>query len=144
MTFSTLGPEPSETLIGISGAHGVVIAPAVVMGTERVRFRRRRVQRAQMGGEKGRYQDAVRQVQSELRDKVGGLDDGGPEASILEAYILMVGDPVLAAEVEREIEEHRRCAEWAVDDASTAIASRLGAVDDPYMRERRHDIEFVG
>ena len=31
-----------------------------------------------------------------------------------------------------------------VSDAAVPIARRIAAIDDPYLRERSHDVEFVG
>ena len=56
----------------------------------------------------------------------------------------MVADETLAESVRVQIETDRRCVEWAVANAIEVIANRLAAVDDPYLRERSHDAEFVG
>lgn len=133
----------SEVMIGLAGSHGVVVAPAVVLGNARARFRRRRIVSGHVDVERQRFDAAVAQVEDELRGKIANLS-GRIEASILEAYLLMVGDEVLADEVGKQIDDERRCADWAVWAATQALASKLGAVDDPYMRERSHDIEFVG
>lgn len=64
--------------------------------------------------------------------------------SVIEAYALMVEDPMLAQEVERLIRSENRCAEWAVSLAVDSIAAQLARANDPYLRERSRDIEFVG
>jgi phosphotransferase system enzyme I (PtsI) len=56
----------------------------------------------------------------------------------------MLGDETLAEAVRVQIECEHRCAEWAVQSAIQVIARRLAALDDHYLRERSHDIEFVG
>lgn len=134
---------PGELLIGIAGSHGVVVAPAIVVGTARSRYRRRRVTPDEVDGEQARFTEAVAAVASELREKVDDLDNG-VGASILEAYLLMVGDVTLDEHVRRHIRQDRKRADWAVAASTQAFADKLGAFDDPYMRERRHDIEFVG
>jgi phosphotransferase system enzyme I (PtsI) len=133
-----------ETLMGIAGAHGVAVARAVVFSASRAGFPLRRVKPEQVVSEWKRFEDAVGEVQADLRRVLGELDEQTPEASILEAYVLMVGDETLAQRVHGNIHERRRCADWAVADATEALAARLGSVDDPYMRERSHDVEFVG
>ncbi len=136
--------ERSEQLIGIAASHGVAIAPAVVIGRDEIRFKRRRLGDHEVDAEWGRFADAVRSVQSDLRGKMNALAEGRSEASIIEAYLLMVGDETLAESVRRNIGQERRCVEWAVAAATCDIADRLGHVDDLYMRERSHDIRFVG
>ncbi|MCA9619700.1 MAG: phosphoenolpyruvate--protein phosphotransferase [Myxococcales bacterium] len=141
---SDRGSVPSGALVGIAGSVGVVIAPALVLGNNKVRFRRRRVAVGAEGAEWERYGTAVRQVQADLRHKLEALDVRSPEGSILEAYLLMVGDEILADRVREQIHERRRSAEWAVAGAIESFTERLAHVDDVYIRERSHDIEFVG
>jgi len=131
-----------ETLIGIAGSHGVVVAPAIVVGTAPSRYRRKRIASDQIDAQQERFSQAVASVAAELREKIADLDGVG--ASILEAYLLMVGDPTLDEHVKRHIRQDLKRADWAVASATQAFADKLGAFDDPYMRERRHDIEFVG
>jgi phosphotransferase system enzyme I (PtsI) len=134
-----------NTLIGIACSHGVVVAPAIVLGTSRMGFPRRRVPAEEVPKEWARFVDAVCDVQADLRAMIDKLEDEGRvEASILEAYLLMVGDETLARQVHGHVHERRRCADWAVASASDHLAGRLASVDDPYIQERSHDIRFVG
>ncbi len=135
----------ANILIGIAGSHGVVTAPAIVLGRSRFGLSRRRVPEGDVPAEWARFTAAVDEVQNDLRvmiDKLEGV--GRVEASILEAYLLMVGDETLAREVHKQIHDRRRCADWSVSSAIEQLASRLARVDDPYIQERSHDIEFVG
>lgn len=131
-------------LLGIAGAHGVVSAQAVVLETGKTGFPRRRIQPEDEAAEWDRYAAAVTAVQTDLHGMLESIDRGGPEASILGAYLLMVGDETLAGGVRSQIRDKRRCADWAVAAATTAIANQLSSVDDPYIRKRGYDIEFVG
>ncbi|WP_437567367.1 phosphoenolpyruvate--protein phosphotransferase [Sorangium sp. So ce542] len=134
----------TETLRGISGSPGVAIGAAVVIGGHRTDHPRRRVSSSEIKAELERFETAVERAQDELRDMAKRLGDHRAEASILEAYLLMLGDEALADAVRRQVTEERRCAEWAVAAACEAIAGRFAALDDPYLRERSHDVMFVG
>jgi phosphotransferase system enzyme I (PtsI) len=134
----------TEILRGIAGSPGVAIGTAVVLGSSRSAYPRRRIDTRDAGAELLRFRAAVDRVQRDLRD-IGARSAGkGAEASILEAYVLMVGDPALAEAVRAGVERELRCADWSVASAIEAIAGRLAAVDDAYIRERSHDVEFVG
>ena len=135
---------PTEVLKGIAASHGVVIASAVVVGRDKIAYRRHHIGGDDIQAEWERFVNAVGDVQRDLRDKMTGLGQRRAEASILEAYELMVGDETLADAVRGEVQNERRCADWAVAVSIKKLAARLGSVDDPYMRERSHDIEFVG
>jgi phosphotransferase system enzyme I (PtsI) len=133
-----------ETLRGIPGSPGVAIGIAQVIGTANAPHPRRTIGTREIDAELARYRDAVAAAQQHLRDMVERLGDGSAEASILEAYVLMVGDDTLAEAVREQITANRHNAEWAVAAACDSIAARLGAASDPDMRERSHDVQFVG
>jgi phosphotransferase system enzyme I (PtsI) len=137
-------PGPSHLLKGIAVSHGVVVGPALVVSVGKAGFRRKRVPQERTEAEWARFGDAVTGVQTQLRDKMAAFEERRAEASILEAYLMMVGDETLAAGVREQIQQRRRCADWAVAEVTEALAQKLGSVDDPYIRERCHDIEFVG
>ncbi len=137
-------PSRAEMLRGIAGAPGVAIGTAVVMGSARNTYPRRHVHDDEAPGELARFSEAVENVTRNLHDMSGRLGDKPAEAAILEAYAAMVGDVVLLEAVKKQIEVEKRCAEWAVVAACADIARRIAAVDDPYLRERSHDVEFVG
>ncbi|EYF08606.1 phosphoenolpyruvate--protein phosphotransferase [Chondromyces apiculatus] len=140
-------PPPSarvRALAGIAGAPGVAIGTAVVLGTQTLAYPRRHVVPQEFETEIGRFQDAVAQAQRDLREVAAQVGDRRAETSILEAYLLMMGDDALADAVKIQITEENRSAEWAVAAACASLAGRLALVNDPYLRERSHDIEFVG
>ncbi len=131
-------------LRGLAGSPGVAIGAAVVAGEQAVAYPRRHIEPDEVAAEIARFELAVARAQHELRDMAKRVADRRAEASILEAYLLMVGDEALADGVRAEIEGEHRCAEWAVAAACDGIAGRLAALQDPYLRERSHDVEFVG
>jgi phosphotransferase system enzyme I (PtsI) len=133
-----------EVLRGIAGSPGIAIGAAVVVGSTRQTHPRRYVSGGDVELELGRFADAVALAQADLRDMAKRVADKPAEASILDAYVMMVGDEALAESVRRSIVDEKRCAEWAVVTACEQIAARMRSMDDPYLRERSHDIEFVG
>ncbi len=139
-------PPPPATLRGIVGAPGVAVAPALVVAPRRLHFARRVVRSHEVDGELERVRAAVGRAQGELRamsERSGGRL-AGAERSILEAYVLMLGDDLLAEAVERNVRVNRQCAEWAVANAIAEVAGSFASAPDPYLRERSHDVEFVG
>jgi len=122
----------------------VAVGRAVVVGSQKTIHRHRLVAPSEVSSEIARYDEAVERAQQDLREMATLVGDRRAETSILEAYVLMVADETLAESVRVQIETDRRCVEWAVANAIEVIANRLAAVDDPYLRERSHDVEFVG
>lgn len=133
-----------QALAGLAGAPGVAIGTAIVLGAPSVTYPRRHIELHEIPAEMRRFEEAVARAQRELRDMSRRVGDRRAEVSILEAYLLMLGDEALADGVKMQIAEERRSAEWAVAAACEHIAGRLAALQDPYLRERSHDVEFVG
>jgi phosphoenolpyruvate-protein phosphotransferase (PTS system enzyme I) len=134
----------AEMLRGIAGAPGVAIGTAVVMGSARSAYPRRHIHDDEAASELVRFGEAVEAVKRNLRDMSTRIGDKPAEAAILDAYSAMAGDEVLLDAVKKQIDVEKRCTEWAVVAACSDIARRIAAVDDPYLRERSHDVEFVG
>lgn len=140
--------EPT-TLKGIAGSPGVAVGPALVLGDLRASFVRRHVHTAQIAQEMERVAQATEDAKRTLREVSGKMPEAMREASpILEAYMMMIEDPTLHERVEHKIRHDKKCAEWAVSEASEEIVALFGPNDpseqrDAYILERRHDIEFV-
>jgi phosphoenolpyruvate-protein phosphotransferase (PTS system enzyme I) len=135
-------------LKGIGGSPGVAVGSALVVGDTRTAYARRHLASAQIDGEVERLHRAVEDAKRHLREVSARLPAGPLETNaILDAYLTMVGDPLLIERVTRKIRDERKCAEWAVAQASEEIAKLFAPADsnerDAYIAERRHDIEFV-
>ena len=135
---------------GIPGSPGVAIGPALVIGDSRAVYTRRHIHTHQVEAEINRVEGAVLAAKNTLKEVSQRLE-GGPGKNttpILDAYLVMLSDPLLHEAIIRKIKEERKCAEWAVAGASEDI-SRLFLPQSPnekdsYIVERRHDVEFVG
>jgi phosphotransferase system enzyme I (PtsI) len=111
-------------------------------------YARRHVSTAQMESEIGRLKRAVEDAKRHVREVSARLPASPLETNaILDAYLTMIGDPMLLDRVERKIRDEKKCAEWAVaqacDDISKMFAPAEAAERDAYIVERRHDVEFV-
>jgi phosphotransferase system enzyme I (PtsI) len=134
----------SEVLRGIAGSPGVAVGTAIVIGNPRHQVPRRPCPPEAHDVEIARFKRASERAQTQLKRVAQNLGAVSAAHSVLEAYAMMVEDPMLAQEVERQIRKENRCAEWAVALAVESIAAQLARVDDPYLRERGRDVEFVG
>jgi phosphotransferase system enzyme I (PtsI) len=138
----------SITIEGIAASPGIAIGPALVIGNPNAAYVKRAISEGRVEEELARFQAAVDRSKEVLIDlsERSGATDGGPEhGAILEAYVVMCGDPMLAKKVAHYVRKELRCAEWAVASAAEDIANLFGPANssDEYIAERRHDIEFV-
>jgi phosphotransferase system enzyme I (PtsI) len=147
-------PPPSEStphgavIKGIAGSPGVAAGVALVLGDTRTLFTRRHIHTAQMDDEIKRVHDAVDVAKTSLKEVAARMSTGQTESgAILDAYLLMLSDPLLHERIEKKVRIEKRCAEWAVASAGEEIAKMLapneGKEKDAYIAERRHDIEFA-
>jgi len=131
-------------LDGIAGSPGLAIGRAMVIETLRPGVVHRRLAKHQAQEEVQRYRVAVGAAAGELQEAASRAVGGPVEASILQAYVLMVQDQTLREEVERLIELDLVCAEWAIDIAADRMAAQMAQAPEPYLAERSHDVQFVG
>ncbi len=148
-------PPPSDAsmphgvvLKGIAGSPGVAVGSALVVGDMRAAYARRHVSSLQIEAEVERLMRAVEDAKRHLREVSARLPTGPLETNaILDAYLTMVGDPMLIERVTKKIRSEKKCAEWAVAQASDEIAKLFAPPDanerDAYIAERGHDVEFV-
>jgi phosphoenolpyruvate-protein phosphotransferase (PTS system enzyme I) len=147
-------PPPSDAsaphgvvLKGIAGSPGVALGPALVVGDTRTAYTRRHVSSTQIDAEIQRLKTAVDEARRHIREVSARLSAGPLETNaILDAYLTMIGDPMLIDRVERKISDEKKCAEWAVAQTCEEISKLFVPAEtdrDSYIVERRHDIEFV-
>ncbi|NUO47416.1 MAG: phosphoenolpyruvate--protein phosphotransferase [Polyangiaceae bacterium] len=142
--MTTEAERVQELLYGIAGSPGVAIGRAIVIGNPRHQVPRRHALPESHPAELARFKRATERARMQLKGVATNLGSVSAAHSVIEAYALMVEDPMLAQEVERLIRSENRCAEWAVALAVESIAGQLSRANDPYLRERSRDIEFVG
>jgi len=134
-----------QRLTGIGVSPGVVSGRAVIL-----------IQRAQVL----RYQIAPQRVDHELRRLDGSRQRSRqqlvdirarvaqrlPEmASLFDAQLLMLDDPMLLPRVADIVRDQRVNAEWAVQQVFHEFSAVLDEVADPYFRERTGDVaDLVG
>jgi phosphotransferase system enzyme I (PtsI) len=135
-------------LKGIAGSPGVAVGPALVVGDTKTAYARRHVSSAQIPAEVVRLRTAVDDAKRHVREVSARLPKAPLETNaILDAYLTMIGDPMLLERVEHKIAHEKKCAEWAVAQSCDEIARMFAPTEategDTYIVERRHDVQFV-
>jgi phosphotransferase system enzyme I (PtsI) len=148
-------PPPSDAstprgvvLRGIAGSPGVAVGIALVVGEMRSAYARRHVSSAQIDAEIHRLEVAVADAKRHVREVAAKLPVAPLETNaILDAYVTMIGDPMLLERMVGKVKNEKKCAEWAVAQAGEEISKMFAPADatdrDSYIVERRHDVEFV-
>jgi phosphoenolpyruvate-protein phosphotransferase len=122
---------------------GIALVPGVAAGTARTLQTRRSV--AALGAEAGppreRLERARRDAQRELTASLPAVPEG-PAREILRAHIALLGDPVLAGEIDLWIERGLG-AEDALGRATSSLTERFEKLDNPMLRARAADLRDV-
>lgn len=127
---------------GIAVSPGVVVGPALVLGTEDFRIPNRFVSVGAVEIEVKRFTDAIEAVCSEIseNERLAQEQLGSQYAAIFAAHLQMVRDPKLIGEIEGLIREKNHSPEFAASRVLRRYARVFENLGDSYLRERAADI----
>jgi phosphotransferase system enzyme I (PtsI) len=130
---------------GLAVARGIAIGRAVLVASSRVDVAHYFIDHAEISSELERLTQAREAVIAELQNLHDNLPkDSPPELSaILEVHLMLLQDTMLADGVTGWIKERLYNAEWALTSQLDVVARQFDEMDDPYLRERKGDLEQV-
>jgi phosphotransferase system enzyme I (PtsI) len=135
-----------QRLTGIGVSPGVVCGRAVIL-IQRAQVLRYRVAPARIGHELARLEQSRLKSRQQLHDiRARMARRRGPElASLFDAQLLMLDDPMLVPRAETLVRETLVNAEWAVQQVFVEFSAIFDEMADPYLRERKGDVaDLVG
>ena len=130
---------------GLAVARGIAIGRAVLVASSRVDVAHYFIEPSQVDAELRRLAKARTAVQNELQTLHDNLPkDAPPElAAILEVHLMLLQDSMLADGVTHWVKDRLYNAEWALTSQLDVVARQFDEMDDPYLRERKGDLEQV-
>src|SRR5215218_6022250 len=131
-------------LKGVAVTDGATAGRAVLL-THRGQALRFPVAPEQIEREVERLQESRNRSRVQLEGITARISHGpGSDlAPLFEAQLLILDDPMLLGRALAVIREERVNAEWAVHRAFEEIEQVFDAIEDPYLRERKGDVEDV-
>jgi phosphotransferase system enzyme I (PtsI) len=133
------------TIHGLAVARGIAIGRAVLVASSRVDVAHYFIEPDQAKQELRRLavaRDAVSAELQELHDSLS--EDAPPElAAILEVHLMLLQDSMLEEGITYWVTERLYNAEWALTSQLDVVARQFEEMDDPYLRERKGDLEQV-
>lgn len=144
--MSTDSPEKQERRFqGVAVAPGIAHGQVVVHWLDDEEIPVRKITTEQLPEEIARFEAALIATRAELLEIQQRIADaiGAKDASIFDAHLLVVEDRTLIDEVLRNLEEDHLNVESIFHEVAEKYCRTLGAIDDPYLRERVVDIEDV-
>ncbi|AKZ64934.1 phosphoenolpyruvate-protein phosphotransferase [Herbaspirillum hiltneri N3] len=136
----------SFTLHGIPVSKGIAIGRAHLLAPAALDVKHYLIPEEQVEAEVLRLKNAIAAVHQELQIIRDDLPkDAPPElGAFIDVHALILSDPMLA-EVPLNIIRHRYYnAEWALVTQIDGLSAQFDEIEDPYLRERKADIQQVG
>ncbi len=133
-------------LKGVPASRGIVIAPAVVLGSSDLGVRRGKVPSQAVEAEIARLHQCVHTTREQLMDlrRKVAMEIGQKQSEIFNAHMLFLEDPSFLVETAEQVRRERVNAEWAVWQFVERYAKLLLEVQDSHLSEREGDVRDVG
>jgi phosphotransferase system enzyme I (PtsI) len=130
---------------GLAVARGIAMGRAVLVASSRVDVAHYFIQPDQIESEIGRVVHARECVIEEINKLQQTLPkDAPPElAALLDVHMMLLQDEMLASGINTWVRERSYNAEWALTSQLEVVARQFDEMEDPYLRERKGDLEQV-
>lgn len=124
-------------LVGKGISDGIGLGKAVILKENELKIEKQKIE--DISAEKQQIYDAVKEVESEIEKLIQNID--GIEKEIMQAYLMILQDPILIQETIKIIDEEKCNSAYAVENGLDKIIKTFEEMDDPYMAARSRDIE---
>lgn len=135
-----------KTFKGIGASPGIVIGRAYLLDRRKVVIaEQQRIGDISVKDEVARFKQAVEQSKAQLDDvrKRVTKDLGKSHRYILDTHIMLLEDKMLVDGAIRRIKEEKIRSESALSETVALIVQKFDAMEDEYLRERKHDVQLV-
>jgi phosphotransferase system enzyme I (PtsI) len=132
-------------LHGIAVSAGITIGNAHLVSSARLEAAHYEIAEAAIPGEIFRFDAAIaraRQELSALESQIAG-DAPAEFGAFINLHRMILADSSLSQAPRELIRERRYNAEWALVQQMEKLVAQFEEIEDPYLRERRQDIEQV-
>ena len=147
-------PDPAQmdktsasfVLHGIPVSRGIAIGRAHLFAPAALDVQHYLVPEEQIENEVQRLQDALATVHRELQTIWTDLPPDAPAelGAFIDMHALILSDPLISETPLEIIRKRHYNAEWALVTQIDELSGQFDEIEDPYLRERKNDIEQVG
>ena len=130
---------------GLAVSRGVAIGRAVLVASSRADVSHYFIEPATTDDEIARVRLSRNAVMEEIMRLQHDLPKDAPHeiAALLDVHLMLLQDEMLISGVKHWITERHYNAEWALTTQYELIARQFDEMEDPYLRERKADLEQV-
>ena len=132
-------------LHGAAVSAGISIGHAHLVSSARLEAAHYEIPASQVQAEIFRFDAAIARARQELAALEGQMPDDAPSEfdAFINLHRMILADSSLSQEPRDIIRERRTNAEWALVQQMETLVEQFEEMKDPYLRERRQDIEQV-
>ena len=132
-------------LHGIAVSAGITIGHAHLVSSARLEAAHYEIPETAVQGEIFRFDAAIARAKQELAALEGQIPEDAPGefAAFINLHRMILDDSSLSQAPRELIRERRTNAEWALVQQMEKLVAQFEEMEDPYLRERRQDIEQV-
>lgn len=133
------------SLYGAGIGKGIAIGRAFILARADVDIPQYTLQKEEIYHEIKRFQAAIDTTRDQLQQIESHIpSDAPPESrSFIEAYLLMLQDPLIAERPVQTIREQHCNAEWALQRHSESLVNTFDQMQDEYLREKKNDVRQI-
>ncbi|HOI30145.1 MAG TPA: phosphoenolpyruvate--protein phosphotransferase [Melioribacteraceae bacterium] len=135
--------KADNILKGIAAAPGISIAKAFIYEKQKESVSEDSITNIEEALQN--LDSALAQSRKELRKIFSLAVDklGEKRAAIFDAQIMILDDPILISTIENRIKKEMKVPEYIVEDEISRYTRIMNSSNEPYMKERSHDIEDI-
>ncbi|MDH4163361.1 MAG: phosphoenolpyruvate--protein phosphotransferase [Nitrospirota bacterium] len=130
---------------GIGASPGIVIGRVFLLDRRKVVVAGRPIEDVNVKNEIARFKKALEVSKAQIDEirKRFTRDVGKSHRYILDTHIMLLEDKMLVEGTIKRIKDAQINAEGALRETIDTIARKFDAIEDEYLRERKHDVEQV-
>jgi phosphotransferase system enzyme I (PtsI) len=131
--------------LGVSASRSVAVGPAFIMSRRAYSATPGAIAPEAIAAELARLDGALEGARAALRAVRQQVPVPTPLsiADLIDTHILMLDDVALVDAARELIRQEACSAEWALERQRDALIRVFDAMEDPYLRSRRHDVDHV-
>jgi len=134
-----------RVLKGIAASSGIVIGRAFLVHRGQMRIPQKSIEPPQVAAEIKRFKRAIERSKHQLREIKEKIlaEEVRRHFFILDVHLMILDDKMLIKDTEEVIKTRRINAEWALDIVIGKLNTAFDTIEDEYLRERKHDVNYV-
>ncbi len=136
----------SFSLYGLAVSNGIAIGRAHLISHATLEVAQQQLRERDIPGELARLDKAIAVVTKEmeaLHEEASVPGAPADLAAFVDLHAMILEDPMLMEGARNLIDERRCNAEWALVQQMDTLVAQFDEFDDPYLRERKHDVVQV-